>query len=217
MTPTDDERPQTVMGRVLLLLEPFRDSDNLTLTELAERTGFPRSSTHRMLLQLVEVGWIHRTGTTYHLGPKLAELGSLAQSHDQIHQAALASMYQLHKRTRMAVHLAVLDGDDLLYLEKVGGRWAATLPTNVGQRRPAHETVEGAALLAHRDSQEPGAAERILDGAAGEQVHCVAIAFAAPNGEIAALSLTGPAGRTPESAHRDLVMATDLVVSKLSA
>lgn len=126
-------------------------------------------------------------------------------------------MYQLHKRTRMAVHLAVLDGNDLLYLEKVGGRWAATLPTNVGQRRRAHETVEGAALLAHRDSQEPGAAERVLDGAAGEQVHCVAIAFAAPNGEIAALSLTGPAGRTPESAHHDLALATDLVVSKLSA
>ena len=218
MSPTDHERPQTVMGRVLLLLEPFREADSLTLTELAERTGFPRSSTHRMLLQLVEVGWIRRSGTSYHLGPKLTELGSLAQGHDRIHQAARASMYQLHKSTRMAVHLAVLEGDDLLYLEKVGGRWASSaLPTHVGQRRPAPEAVEGLALLAYRDGREPALEELVFDGLGGEQVHCLAVAFDAQNGEIAALSLTGPVGRTPEGAARALALAAELVASALSA
>lgn len=218
MSTANDNRPQTVMGRVLLLLEPFRESAGLTLTELAARTGLPRSSAHRMLLQLVAVGWLRRHGATYHLGPKMVELGSLAQNYDRVHRAAVATMYQLHRRTGSAVHLAVLERDDLLYLEKIGGRWAATmLPTHAGQRRPARETVEGAALLACRDGCASAVREHIAGQERGEPVHCVAVAFDAGHGEIAALSLTGPAGRMPTSAVRDLVAAADLVAARLRA
>ncbi|WP_254854129.1 IclR family transcriptional regulator [Nocardia donostiensis] len=216
--PVTDDRSQTVMGRVLKLLEPFRESDGLTLTELAERTGFPRSSAHRLLLQLVGVGWLRRNGTMYHFGPKMMELGSLARSHDRIYRAAVTTMYQLHKSTGMAVHLAVLEDDDLLYLEKIGGRWAAaTLNTHAGQRRPAQGTAEGVALLAYRNRRASIVRERVVGYSAGEQVRCVALAFDAGCGEIAVLSLTGLVGQTPEGAGHDLVSAVDLVVSKLSA
>lgn len=217
MPTTDDDRPQTVMGRVLVLLEPFRESGGLTLTELADRTGFPRSSTHRLLLQLVKVGWLRRSGTTYQLGPKMMELGSLAQNHDRIYRAAVSAMYQLYRRTGMAVHLTVLEGDDLLCLEKIGGRWAGVLRTRVGQRRPARETAEGAALLALRDGYGSVVQECIVGCGAGEQVRCVAVAFDAGHGEIAALSLAGPAGRTPEGADRDLIRVAGLVAAALSA
>lgn len=213
------DRPQTVMGRVLLLLEPFREFDSLTLTELAERAGFPRSSTHRMLSQLVEVGWLRRSGTAYHLGPKMVELGSEARNHDRIYRVAAPTIYQLHKRTRMAVHLTVLEGDDLLFLEKIGGRWAASaLRTRVGQRYPARETVDGAALLAVRDDgRGPVLRECVVRSGSGEQVRCVTVAFEAGRGEIAALSLSGPVGRMPDGVVRDLALAVDLVASKLSA
>lgn len=217
MTTTDEDRPQTVMGRVLVLLEPFRESGSLTLTELAERTGFPRSSTHRMLLQLVEVGWLRRSGTTYHLGPKMMELGSLAQNHDRVYRAAVSAMYQLHKRTGMVVHLTVLEGDELLCLEKIGGRWAAMLPTHVGQRRPAGETVEGAALLALRDGHMPAVRERVVECGAGERVRCLAVAFDAGRPEIAALSLTAPLGWAPEGVDRELVEVAGLVAAELTA
>ncbi|MET8795924.1 helix-turn-helix domain-containing protein [Nocardia sp. NPDC004568] len=218
MPTTNDNHPQTVMGRVLLLLEPFRESAGLTLTELAARTGLPRSSAHRMLLQLVGVGWLRRHGATYHLGPKMVELGSLAQNYDRVHRAAVAAMYQLHRRTGSAVHLAVLEGDELLYLEKIGGRWAAAvLPTHAGQRRSARETTDGAALLACRDGGAPAVREHVAGQDRGEPVHCVAVAFNAGHGEIAALSLTGPAGRMPESAVRDLVAAAGLVAARLGA
>lgn len=211
------DRPQTVMGRVLLLLEPFRECDSLTLTELAERAGFPRSSTHRMLSQLVEVGWLRRNGTAYHLGPKMVELGSEARNHDRIYRAAAPAMYQLHKRTRMAVHLTVLEGEDLLFLEKIGGRWAAAaLRTRVGQRYPARKTVDGAALLALRDGRGSAPREHVVQGGSGERVHCVTIAFDAGRREIAALSLSGLAGRMPDGAVRDLGQAVDLVASKLA-
>ncbi|WP_157105914.1 IclR family transcriptional regulator [Nocardia sienata] len=213
-----DNRSQTVMGRVLLLLEPFRECETLTLTELAERAGFPRSSAHRLLSQLVEVGWLGRNGTAYHLGPKLVELGSEARRHDRIYRAAAPTMYQLRKRTGMTVQLTVLDGDELLFLELIGGRWAASaLCARVGQRLPARGTVEGAALLALRDGCGPVVRDSVIRGRAGEWVRCVALAFDAGWQEAAALSLAGPAGRTPEGAVHDLAVAADMVVSQLSA
>lgn len=213
-----DNRPQTVMGRVLLLLEPFRECESLTLTELADRAGFPRSSAHRMLSQLVEVGWLRRNGTAYRLGPKLAELGSEARAHDRIYRAAATTMYKLHKCTGMAVQLSVLEGDDLLFLEKIGGRWAdAALRTRVGQRIPVRGTVEGAAMSALRHGRGPSARERMVCGPTGEQVCCIAIAFDAGRHELAALSLTGGVERMSEDAVRELALAADHVASKLSS
>lgn len=213
-----DDRSQTVMGRVLLLLEPFRDREALTLTELADRAGFPRSSAHRLLAQLVEVGWLRRNGTAYHLGPKLVELGAEARRHDRIYRAAAPAMYRLHKGTGMAAQLTVLDGDDLLYLEIIGGRWAASaLCARVGQRLPAREAAEGVALLALRDGCGSAIRDLVVRGRAGERVHCVALAFEAGRQEVAALSLAGPAGRTPEGVAHDLVSAADVVISQLSS
>jgi len=210
------DRPHTVMGRVLLLLEPFRERDSLTLTELADRAGFPRSSTHRMLSQLVEVGWLRRDGTSYHLGPKMVELGSGARDRDRIHRAAAPAMYHLHKRTGMAVHLTVLDGADVLVLEKVGGRWAAAaLHTRSGQRRPAREAAEGAALLAVRAGRGRILRECLVPGGSGQSVRCVTVAFDAGCGEIAALSVSGPAGQALGGAVRDLALVVDRVVAQL--
>ncbi|WP_026061712.1 IclR family transcriptional regulator [Rhodococcus rhodochrous] len=214
--------PSSVMDRLDLLLEPFRDTDGLTLTELCRRTGFPRSSAHRMLLQLVRVGWMRRSGTTYHLGPKIVELGALAQAHDRIHSAALRSMYALHRETGLAVHLTVLDNDQVVYLEKVSGA-QVTDSTWAGQRRLAEDTVAGLALLARRDRSHPA-----LTGSNGHSIvggvvhggecfrHAVA-AFAAGDGEIAALSLAGPVEAMSEDAVRRLRRAADHLETTLTA
>ena len=216
------ESPQSVLGRVTLLLEPFRTAEGLTLTELAQRTGFPRSSTHRMLLQLVKVGWISRSGTTYRLGPKMIELGALARIHDRIHRAALPTLYDLQTETGLVVHLAVLDGEDLLYLEKIGGRWTSETPSHVGERRPAHTTAAGIAMLHHRDGSYAPATEAdafLVSGGVvrgGNPVRSVAAAFEAGNGDIGAIALTGPQGRLPEGVGRLVRHAADAVSARLA-
>ncbi|MBM9458341.1 helix-turn-helix domain-containing protein [Nocardioides sp. zg-536] len=207
MTVTDDNRPQSVMGRALLLMEPFREADGLTLTDLARAAGLPRSSTHRMLLQLVEVGWLHRRGTTYHLGHKLMELGSLAQRHDRIHRACIGAVHQLHRHTGAAVHLTVLVEDELLCLEKVGGRWAESLGTYVGQRLPAGEGPWGAALLAHRAGTTYAVHEHDLNDPAGRPFRHLSLAFDAGQGERAALSLTHPGEQMPAGSTAALTHA----------
>ncbi|WP_137723377.1 IclR family transcriptional regulator [Prescottella subtropica] len=146
---TEAHSPIAVIDRVAVLLDAFQDVDRLTLSELSRRSGLPRSSTHRMLVQLVRLGWVRRHGHAYELGMKMLELGSLAQHHDRVHRAALPVLHELHNATGLVVHLAVLDGTDVLYLEKLGGRFTLAVPSRVGGRQPAHRTAIGKALLAH--------------------------------------------------------------------
>lgn len=140
--------PSAVIDRVSLVLDAFDGPGRLTLAQIVRRTGLPRSSTHRMLERLVQLRWLRRSGRDYELGMRLVELGSLAVHQDRVHKAAMPLLHELHRATGLVVHLAVLDGADVVYLEKVGDRMAAAIPTRVGGRQPAHCTAVGKALLA---------------------------------------------------------------------
>lgn len=147
MTRTDDF-PDAVISRVAGLLNEFHTGDQLTLSELSTRTGLPRSSTHRLLTQLAEHGWVSKRGKTYALGRTPLEWGALARSHDRLHRAANPVLHDLHTATGLVVHLAVLDGSEIRYVDKVG-RSRLPLPSRIGGRLPAHRTALGKALLAH--------------------------------------------------------------------
>jgi DNA-binding IclR family transcriptional regulator len=81
----------------------------------------PLSSVHRALEQLVALRWVHRHGKDYRLGMRIIELGSAASQQNVLRRAALPSLHWLHRVTGCIVHLGVLDGDEVVYLEKVGG------------------------------------------------------------------------------------------------
>jgi DNA-binding IclR family transcriptional regulator len=104
-----------------------------------------------MLERLVQLRWLRRHGRDYELGMRLVELGSLAVHQDRLHRAAQPFLHELHRATGLVVHLAVLDGPDVVYLEKISGGFGAAIPTRVGGRQPAHCTAVGKALLAFMD------------------------------------------------------------------
>jgi DNA-binding IclR family transcriptional regulator len=104
-----------------------------------------------MLERLVQLRWLRRSGRDYELGMRLVELGSLAVHQDRLVRAAGPLLAELHRATGLVVHLAVLDGPDVVYLEKVGDRMTGALPTRVGARQPAHCTAVGKAILAYSD------------------------------------------------------------------
>lgn len=151
---TGDETPSAVIDRVSLVLEAFDGPGRLTLAQLVRRTGLPRSSAHRMLERLVALRWLRRDGRDYQLGMRLVELGSLAVHQDSLHRAAQPLLHDLHRATGLVAHLAVLDGPDVVYLDKVGDRMMAAIPTRVGGRQPAHCTAIGKAILAYTDDAE---------------------------------------------------------------
>ncbi|MET9031121.1 IclR family transcriptional regulator [Nocardia sp. NPDC004168] len=135
-----------------LILEAFDGATpTLTLVELAERTGLPRSTVHRILDQLIRLRWLAHAPGGYRLGLRTLELGGLAADQNEIRDVVSPLLHDVCQQTGMVGHLGVLDGRDVLYLDKVGGRIAASVPTRLGGRMPAHSTALGKALLATLD------------------------------------------------------------------
>ncbi|WP_342212968.1 IclR family transcriptional regulator [Nocardia wallacei] len=152
--------PVSMIERMTLILDAFDvTTPTLTLLELVERTGLPRSTVHRILDQMIRLRWLAHTTGGYRLGMRTLELGGLTADHNEIRDAVGPLLHELSQRTGMVGHLAVLDGRDVVYLDKAGGRFATALPTRLGGRMPAHATALGKAALA---ALEPAITEAAL-------------------------------------------------------
>ncbi|WP_280491490.1 IclR family transcriptional regulator [Nocardia asiatica] len=201
MRPSEATTPSALLDRLSLVLDAFDGRDSLGLTEVVTRTGLPRSSAHRMLDRLVQLRWLRREGRNYSLGIRLVELGSLAVHQDRVHAASGEHLQHLYRATGMVVHLAVLDGEDVVYLDKIGGRLAAHVPTRVGSRLPASKSALGKALLAFAGRDEPGSARIRELGYAVERnggLHgfgCIAAPIGPIGEATTAVSICGPLSR----------------------
>ncbi|MFE6921686.1 IclR family transcriptional regulator [Nocardia sp. NPDC057663] len=154
--------PTSMIERMTLILDAFdATTPTLTLLGLAERTGLPRSTVHRILDQMIRLRWLAHTPGGYRLGLRVLELGGLAAEHNELREVVGPLLYDLSQRTGLIGHLAVLDGREVLFLDRAGGRSQVAIPTRVGGRLPAHCTALGKALLA---TLEPGIAEGSLRG-----------------------------------------------------
>jgi IclR family transcriptional regulator, acetate operon repressor len=131
------------------LLAAFGPRDtHLGVNELTRRTGIPKATVSRLVKDMCEVGFFERNGAKVGLGLRLFELGERASRRRSVREVALPFLVDLREATRQTVHLAVLDGTDVVYVEILRGRDAPWLPSGVGGRLPAHATGVGKALLA---------------------------------------------------------------------
>ncbi|MGI8493362.1 MAG: IclR family transcriptional regulator [Acidimicrobiales bacterium] len=145
----EPDHRESVAGRISQIVDAFDPlSPTLSLSQLTERTGLPKSTVHRMADQLVELRWLERTIAGYRLGIRFFEVGGLVAGRNRLRERALPFLQDLQSATRQAVHLGILEGCDVVILEKVWGHGAPPLPTRVGGRMPAHCTAAGKALLA---------------------------------------------------------------------
>lgn len=146
------EPPVSMVERMTLVMGAFDvGSPRLTLTELTERTGLPRSTTHRILDQLVELRWIEHSGQSYGLGMRALELGGLAVAHHELRDIATPLLTELNQRTGAVASLAVLDRRDVVFVDRQGRGLSSDVITRVGGRAPAHATAAGKAMLAWAD------------------------------------------------------------------
>lgn len=215
--------PTGVLARTLTLLESFGSGEvSLSLAELSRRAGLPKPTVHRMLAELVRERMLDRLEDgSYRLGLRLFEIGERVQSHRTLSEAALPIMEDLRQVTKQRIHLAVLDGVDVVYVEILGANVLA-VGSRTGGRFPAHATGVGKAILAYspmavlraridaglprltpRTITTPGALERDLQdvrsrGFARDReeshvgVSCVAAPVFGSDGKVrAGLSITG--------------------------
>lgn len=143
------EQGSSVLGKVQLILETFGpDDEHLSLSEIARRSGVAKASVHRLAQELLRWGLLERRGSDYRLGMRLFEIGQRVPRQRIIREAARPYMEDLYQATNETIHLAVLDGLEVFYLEKVSGHGQITRPSRVAGRMPLHCTATGKALLA---------------------------------------------------------------------
>ncbi|NML06676.1 IclR family transcriptional regulator [Sphingomonas sp. G-3-2-10] len=142
---------QTLL-RGLDVIESVADGP-ISLADLAARLDLTRSTTHRLATALVErryLTFVPRLG--YQFGPKLLELGFLAQQQTDIVQLARPHLEELAAATEDTVHLGVLDNERALYLDKIPGRRRIDISSRVGDRHPLTATGLGKSLLLDDDA-----------------------------------------------------------------
>jgi DNA-binding IclR family transcriptional regulator len=141
---------RSVTSRALAVLDAFDSSaPRLSLSEIAERSGTPLSTTHRLLGELTEWGALaRRDDGRYEIGRKLWDLGLLAPVQLELRQVAAPFLLDVHTATRDTVHLAVREGRSALYVERISGRESVPVVSQVGSRLPLHATGVGKVLLA---------------------------------------------------------------------
>ncbi len=138
-----------MIGRVDAVLGALGSrAETLGISEIARRTGIPKASTSRIVAELVEHGYLERTDAGVGLGLRLFELGGRAARPLDLRRLALVHMADLRGATGQTVHLAVLEGTEVVYIEILRSRSTPPLPSRVGGRVPAYATGVGKALLA---------------------------------------------------------------------
>ena len=128
----------TVTSRALALLGAFDDDHRrLTLTALAERAELPLPTAHRLVAELVAWGALARTPDgAYVVGRRLWDVGLLAPARTDLRELASPYLHDLYGATLATVHLAVRDGAEVLYLDRLRGSASVPIVSTVGSRLP---------------------------------------------------------------------------------
>ncbi len=126
----------------------------MQLSEVARITGLTRAAARRFLLTLVELGYVRLDGREFSLRPRVLELGYSYLSGLTLPDIAQPHLESLCTRLNESSSVAVLDGDEVVYVARVHTKRIMTVMVTVGSRFPAHATSLGQALLAFLPPEE---------------------------------------------------------------
>lgn len=225
--PPRDNR--TAVDKAMDLLKAFGEeaTTGVGVSELARRADLSKSTAFRVLASLQANGAVQRAGNAYRLGKMIQDLGMTQESdlHARLRDALTPYLVNLYELTRQTVHLAVLQGTDVVYLNKLYGQLSVRSPSRIGGRAPSYCTAVGKVLLAHNPSAasavqsqelyawtektitDPNVLSAELSqvrqsnlGFDREEIlmglNCVGAAVFNANGQaVAALSISGPTGK----------------------
>lgn len=141
----------TATSRVLAILGAFDPGHReLRLSEIARRSQLSLTTAHRVVAELADWGALTRLSTGgYVVGRRLWDLGLLAPVQSGLRETASPFLHDLYGATLATVHLAVRDGTEVLYVDRLAGHASVPVVSQVGSRLPMHATGVGKVLLAH--------------------------------------------------------------------
>ena len=156
MSPAERDDAIGAMGgldRAAAILGAFDATHReLTLAALVTRCGMPRSTTHRTADRMIRLGWLDKPQDRYRIGNRLFEIASLSPTRLELREAVLPFLQDLHHATKITAQLGILDGAQVLVVEKISGHRALPMLSQVGGTIPAYCSALGRAILAYSDA-----------------------------------------------------------------
>jgi IclR family transcriptional regulator, KDG regulon repressor len=147
---------QTLLRGLKILELTASGKSDLPIRELAKEANLPRSIVHRLISTLQSEGYIQKNTANpgYHLGSKLWSLGCAAIQGLEVREVARPYLENLSYKTNELVALGILDGREVVYLDKIDCSQAVRAYIPIGGRAPAYCISTGKAILAHRGEDE---------------------------------------------------------------
>jgi IclR family transcriptional regulator, pca regulon regulatory protein len=149
------------LERGLAILSAFgRGGSSLGIAQLGRELDLSRSTTHRYVATLAMLGYLEQDAATkkYRLGPRVIDLGLAAINSMEVREVSAPHLQQLSDETGYTVNMAVLDGLDIVYVDRCrnsrAGQREIDLNLHVGSRLPAYCTSMGKVLLAYLPREE---------------------------------------------------------------
>ena len=143
-TVRDSAPPAGSLDRAAALLDAFDETHReLTLAALVRRSGLPRSTVHRTAERMIRLGWLDKPADRYRVGTRIFEISGLVPVRHELREAVLPFMQDLYAATGVTVQLGVLDGAQVLVVEKISGHRPMPMLSQVGGMVPAHCSVAG--------------------------------------------------------------------------
>ena len=137
------------LGRAFGILEILAAHEGeMALAEVAERSGLNKSTVHRILSALTELGYVRSADGRYSLTLKMFEVGSMPLSRLDITAIARSHLERLRDAAQETVHLVTLDQCDIVYIQKLEcSSNAYQMASHIGMRRAAYCTAAGKSIL----------------------------------------------------------------------
>jgi IclR family pca regulon transcriptional regulator len=147
---------ETLLRGLDILILFTRETPSLTLTEITHRTGLNKATVFRFVATLEQAGYLVRDPETkrYTPGLKVLQLGFAAISSLELRQVARPFLEELSQRVGETVSLSILDGTEIIYVDRVRNRQIVGVVLGLGSRLPAHCTSMGKAMLANLEHVE---------------------------------------------------------------
>lgn len=147
-TPESESFVRT-FARGLKVIEVLgQGSSGLTLAEVAEGVALPRTAVRRFLLTLIELAFVRTDGKRYWLTPRVLRLSMSYLSSLPYWRVAQPTLEELCERAQQSCALSVLDGDDIVYVQRQHAKRILPMSPSLGSRLPAHAVSMGRVLLA---------------------------------------------------------------------
>ncbi|WP_277612547.1 IclR family transcriptional regulator [Veillonella intestinalis] len=135
--------------RVIKILEVIAGSNSLTMSQIATQLGYPKSTLTPILKTLVDNNYLqcNEDSLIYTIGKEIFVIGSTYQHSGDILTLIKDQMETMSSLCKETIHLGILEGNQIMYLQKVTSPKPIQLISSIGKRLPAYATALGKALL----------------------------------------------------------------------